>query len=63
MPHRRRARKNSFGGHFDDLVKHFPEQSSKQEGRNKSAPRDERNIHDRLFESAWRPGGAKQPDH
>ena len=24
MPHRRQFQKGSFGGHFDELVKHFP---------------------------------------
>jgi hypothetical protein len=62
MPHRRRVKKNSFGGHFDDLVKHFTEQPSKDQGTDKGAPRDDRSIHDRLFESAWRHGGAGRPE-
>lgn len=53
MPHRRRGKKNSFGGHLDDLVKHFTEQPSNEQGTDKSAPKDDRSIHDRLFESAW----------
>ena len=47
MPHRRLVKKNSFGGHFDDLVKHFPEQASKPEKNDESGPKEERNIHDR----------------
>jgi hypothetical protein len=62
MPHRRRVKKNSFDGHFDDLVKHFPEQPSKLHGAGKTAPKDERNIHDRLFESAWRPSAEKRSE-
>ena len=62
MPHRRRIKKNSFGGHFDDLVKHFPEQPSEPEKTDESAPKEERNIHDRLFESAWRRDRAKRSE-
>jgi len=61
MPHRRRVKKNSFEGHFDDLVKHFPEPPSKKKG-DESASKDERSIHDRLFESAWRQNGARRPE-
>ena len=62
MPHRRRVKKNSFGGHFDDLVKHFPEQASKRRAADESVPEDEGNIHDRLFETAWRNGGDRRPE-
>jgi len=54
MPQRRRVKKGSFGGHFDDLVKHFPEQPSKSKEKDEGSAKDDRNIHDRLFESAWR---------
>jgi hypothetical protein len=60
MPHRRRVKKHSFDGHFDDLVKHFSEQPSK--GTDESAPKDERNIHERLFESAWRRNRTRAPE-
>jgi hypothetical protein len=56
MPGRRTTRKGSFGGHFDELVTHFederrePQRSPKQrEPGTKNG-----NMHDRLFESAWR---------
>ena len=55
MPHRRPAKKGSFSGHFDELVKNFPPERSrpKAEGED-SAPNDDRSVHDRLFDSAWR---------
>ena len=62
MPHRRRVKKNSFGGHFDDLVKHFPEQPSKDKGADEPVPKEESNIHDRLFERAWRHKGARSSE-
>lgn len=62
MPHRRRVKKNSFEGHFDDLVKHFPEQPSKHKETDESAPKEERNIHDRLFERAWKHKGVRSSD-
>ena len=54
MPHRRRVKKGSFGGHFDELVKHFPEKPSKSPEKDEDASEDKRNVHDKLFESAWR---------
>lgn len=62
MPHQRRVKKNSFGGHFDDLVKHFPEQPSKDRLTDESAAKGDRGVHDRLFESAWRHCGARRPE-
>jgi hypothetical protein len=59
MPHRRRVKKNSFGGHFDDLVKHFPEQPSQHEATGESDPNEKRNIDDSLFERAWRHKGVR----
>jgi len=56
MPHRRTIRKGSFGGHFDELVKHFPHEESKV-GPNMSDPnalKEKRDIHALLFERAWR---------
>ena len=61
MPHRRRVKKNSFGGHFDDLVKHFPAQPPKEPGRDEARPKDERGIHERLFDSAWRRADEARP--
>jgi hypothetical protein len=55
MPHRRKPKKGSFGGHFDELVKHFPhEQREQPAGKANRASKDERSVHDRLFERAWR---------
>lgn len=54
MPHRRRVKKGSFGGHFDELVKHFNEKPSQSPEKDEDASKDERNVHDKLFESAWR---------
>jgi hypothetical protein len=62
MPHRRRVKKNSFDGHFDDLVKHFPEQPSKHKGTKESAAKEKPNIHDRLFERAWRHKGVRSSE-
>lgn len=57
MPHRRDTQKGSFGGHFDELVTHFRHEDGRQrdkaDKRNKPA-KDDSNIHDKLFESAWR---------
>lgn len=63
MPHRRRVRKNSFGGDLDDLVKHFPEQPCKPEKKDESVPKEERDIHHRLFERAWRHSGPRRPEN
>ena len=60
MPHRRRPQKGSFGGHFDDLVSHFPIDECKND-RSKDHPAgqsEDRSVHDRLFERAW----SKQKD-
>ena len=52
MPHRRKSDKGSFGGHFDELVKHFPEQRRDNEKADRS--KEERGVRDRLFTHAWR---------
>ena len=62
MPHRRRVKKNSFGSHFDDLVKHFPGQPLEDQGTNEGDPKDDRNIRDRLLESAWSAGPTRRPE-
>jgi hypothetical protein len=56
MPHRRKPVKGSFGGHFDELVKHFPAEHSNphQDRKADRSDADERSVHDRLFERAWR---------
>jgi len=57
MPHRRRRQKGSFGSHFDELVKQFPHEESARRDKSKDdgeSPKDDGDIHDRLFESAWR---------
>ncbi|MFL6830086.1 MAG: hypothetical protein ACJ8D5_05640 [Sphingomicrobium sp.] len=57
MPHRRTTRAGSFGGHFDELVKHFPHASSESAAGQAKADARERqeklDIHALLFERAW----------
>ena len=57
MPHRRRVRKGSFDGHFDELVTVFPEVHAAQppgEGTERSAKLQEKiDIHALLFRQAW----------
>ena len=55
MPGKRPVKKGSFGSHFDELVKNFPhdEPEAKADGEDKANSLDHRNVHDRLFESAW----------
>ena len=57
MPHRRKVKTGSFGAHFDEVVKHFPNappptggQVSTDEAR---AMQEKRDIHALLFERAW----------
>jgi hypothetical protein len=51
------VKKGSFGSHFDEVVKHFPHDEPANgedaDGRSKPGTTD-RNVHDKLFESAWR---------
>ena len=57
MPGKRPVKKGSFGSHFDEVVKHFPheESSVRDKARTRDKPsKDDGDIHDRLFESAWR---------
>ena len=56
MPHRRKPRKGSFAGHFDELVRHFPadEEAGKPEERRDRTEDEHRSVHDRLFDRAWR---------
>lgn len=61
MPHRRKPRKGSFGGHFDELVKHFPhEQRDRACDRKSERTKDERSVHDHLFERAWSKNGEER---
>ena len=57
MPKRRQVKKGSFGSHFDEVVKHFPHEETtkpdKAHDRRKRS-KDDGNVHDKLFESAWR---------
>jgi hypothetical protein len=56
MPHRRRKQKGSFGGHLDELVKHFPHDETRRRktDEQKKPSKDDANVHDKLLESAWR---------
>jgi hypothetical protein len=59
MPHRRKPEKGSFGGHFDELVTKFSEEPSSrriEQAELKSPATEDGNVHDRLFECAWRTG-------
>ena len=55
MPHRRTIKKGSFGGHFDELVTHFPETPAKpkQRARDDRKLKEKLDIHALLFERAW----------
>lgn len=53
MPHRRKREKGSFGSHFDELVKHFPDEKSVEPADHERS-KDDRDFHDRLFAIAWR---------
>ena len=65
MPWRRKVKKGSFGGHFDELVQHFPENTTTSESRAHQRPRElqeKLDIHALLFERAWevdRGGGGR----
>ena len=49
--------KGSFGGHFDELVKHFPHDQKPAEPRDERELKEKRDIHALLFERAWRMDG------
>jgi hypothetical protein len=55
MPHERPQKKGSFGGHLDDLVKQFERElvEPRKDDAGKR-PKDDDDVHDRLFERAWR---------
>jgi len=55
MPHRRTVKKGSFGGRLDEVVKHFPEErADPSSAADPKRSDDDKDIHDRLFERAWR---------
>ena len=57
MPHRRRMKKGSFSGHFDELVKHFGKERTDLRPPGKSAKlkrKPKMCVHQALFESATR---------
>jgi hypothetical protein len=55
MPGRRPVKKGSFGSHFDELVTHFLHDRSPVLNEPEADPApDPKDIHDRLFENAWR---------
>lgn len=56
MSGKRPMKEGSFGGHFEELVKHFPHSAprdapTEEERRNL---REKRDIHALLFEQAWK---------
>ncbi|WP_028969398.1 hypothetical protein [Sphingomonas sp. URHD0057] len=56
MPHRRKVKKGSFGGHFDELVDQFPELETKpsNRGARDRKQKEKLDVHAALFEQAWR---------
>lgn len=56
MPRKRLVKKGSFGSHFDEIVKKFPNDHAKpsEDGEKEPDSIDPRNVNDRLFESASR---------
>jgi hypothetical protein len=55
MPHRRTVKKGSFAGHFDELVRQFPDPETKPKNRTSDgALKEKLDIHAALFEQAWR---------
>jgi hypothetical protein len=54
MPHRRTIKNGSFGARLEELIEHFRHGPARNEPPEPAPEPDEANIHDRLFESAWR---------
>ena len=56
MPHRRTVKKGSFAGHFDELLRQFPDPETKRrEGEGRDPKLQEKlDVHAALFEQAWR---------
>lgn len=64
MPAKRPVRKGSFGGHFDELVKHFPNDRPAKAQPQPNPKTDLGDVHDRLLESARRQAReARNPHH
>jgi len=62
MPGKRPVKEGSFGGHFDELVKHFPHDDGKAPVREDAGKSGDQvgSVHDKLFERAWRKGRDNQ---
>jgi len=62
MPHRRTRKKGSFGGHFDELVTHFPDAQPEADDSSEADRklREKLDIHALLFEQAWRLDGERR---
>jgi hypothetical protein len=58
MSEKRPVKRGSFGTHLDELIRHFPDEPEWAKAGKWEQGADhedeERSIHDRLFESAWR---------
>jgi hypothetical protein len=59
VPNRRPAKKGSFGGHLEELVKHFPHEEAgrkpdqSERTVDRSALKEKIDIHALLFRMAW----------
>ena len=59
MPHRRPVKSGSFGGHLEELVKHFPHEVAVRQADQKKRAIDRRklqekiDVHALLFQMAW----------
>ena len=55
MPGRRPIQRGSFGGHLDEVVKHFHHRASPTTQSNEAdgALQEKLDIHAQLFERAW----------
>jgi len=57
MSGKRLTKQGSFGGHFDELVKHFPHDKMGERRTHPPSARElqeKRDIHALLFEEAWK---------
>jgi|tagenome__1003787_1003787.scaffolds.fasta_scaffold20986730_1 hypothetical protein len=57
MPRRRQYKKGSFDSHFDEIVRHFPndppQPTAHQTKPKRECQRKQRSVHDLLLEKAW----------
>jgi hypothetical protein len=60
MPNRRQIKRGSFGTHLDDLVRVFKPEAEPKKGHPEERTDDPPNVHDRLFERAWRADADKR---